>query len=262
MRNLKQILKTTEKLLIDNSPMIMTSIGVAGAITTAVMTGQATVKAVRLIDAQQPAEWEKNQNGKQELTRKEKLELTWKLYIPAVGVGGITVFAIISANRIGTRRAAAMAAAYTISEKAFTEYKDKVVEHIGANKEQKIRDEIAQDRVNRTPMERVIVTDSTMTECFDAFSGRYWPCDMETIRQAMNDINFEILHNDFATVSEYYKKVGLKPTAVSDELGWNTDKKLELSFSSTLKEEKGKPTIPVLVVDFARVPINEPWRFC
>lgn len=263
--NLQKFLKATEKVIVDNSPTIMTAIGVTGTITTAILAGQASFKAARILEDQKPRAWETAQNGVEDLTRREKFEVVWKLYIPAAGMGGVTVFAIISANRIGMRRAAAMAAAYSISEKAFSEYKDKVVEHIGSNKEQKVRDEIAQDRVNRHDMpegDRVIVTETGITECYDSMTDRYWPCDMERLRRAQNDINFKILREDFATLTDYYQLVGLKKTSESDELGWNTDKQLELHFTATLKEVEGKPTVPVMVVDFATVPIRDPWRFC
>jgi hypothetical protein len=170
--------------------------------------------------------------------------------------------AIIGANRIGTRRAAAVTAAYAISERAFNEYREKVVEKIGETKEQAVRDEIAQDRVNRLGEKVVMVPPSDgKVLCHDAFSNQFFHSDMESIRRAQNDINAQILHSDFATVSDFYHAIGspeLEATSVSGEMGWNTDKLLDISYSTVLH----KNTTPCLSIDFAVVPIREPWRFC
>ena len=47
---LHTIVKQTEHILRNNSPAILTALGVSGTITTAYLTGRATVKAVRIID--------------------------------------------------------------------------------------------------------------------------------------------------------------------------------------------------------------------
>jgi hypothetical protein len=97
--------------------------------------------------------------------------------------------------------------------------------------------------------------------CHDAFSNQFFHSDMESIRRAQNDINAQILHSDFATVSDFYHAIGspeLEATSVSGEMGWNTDKLLDISYSTVLH----KNTTPCLSIDFAVVPIREPWRFC
>lgn len=252
----RDIIKRGEKLIISNSPLILTAIGVTGTITTAYFAGTASFKAAEILGREDRVRDAANLDA---LTPREKVEKVWKLYIPAVTTGTLTCACIIGANRIGTRRAAAMAAAYSLSERAFEEYKAKVVETVGKNKELKVRDELAADRIKNNPVDhsKVIVTGDGDVMCLDSFSGRYFKSDMESIRRAENDINFQILHSDYATVTDFYSKIGLEPTSISTDLGWNNDKKLEIHYSSTLEEGK-----PYLVIDFATVPIREPWRFC
>lgn len=245
--NLTAFLRKIEKISIDNSPTILTTVGVVGTIGTAVLTHKAATRAERLIEAQSYLP-----------DRKAVIKLVWKEYIPPVAAGAFTVSAIVLANRIGTKRAAAMAAAYTISEKAFEEYRSKVVKHVGANREEKIRDEIAQDRVDRRPVSKeVIIAGSGDVLCFDAYSGRYFNSTMENLKRAMNDINRNVIHQGYASLSDFYEQVGLPATEASEEVGWNADKVLDLEFSTVLSED-GRPG---LSFSFFVTPVRNYFRF-
>lgn len=255
--SLIEIVKRAEKLAVDNSPAILTAIAVTGTLTTAFLTGKATFKAAELIAAE---EWSfRPREMDHQLAPKEKIVLVWKTYIPAVGTGVLTVVCIVFANRIGTRRAAAVAAAYTISEKAFAEYKDKVVERLGTVKEQKVRDEVAQDRVDRNPVSdrEVIVAGGGEVLCYDAFTGRYFKSDMETLKKAQNDLNYTMLNEGYASLSDFYNKIDIPTTSFSEEVGWTSDKLLELEFSTTLSDD-GRPCISI---DFMVAPARDYYKF-
>lgn len=234
--------KALEKLAIDNSPVLLTAIGVIGTIGTAVLTHRAALRAEAVVEYEidrragqaDPVPW----------SRKEHAKLVWKYYTPPVVSGALTIGAIVGANRIGSRRAAAMAAAFTITEKAYTEYREKVVEKLGEGKERAIRDEISQDRVNRTPGSTEVILAGTEVLCFDEFTGRYFKSDMQALRTAENDINRKLLHEGYATLSDFYDRVGLPATDASEEVGWSSDKRLEVEFSTTLSED-GRPCLSV-----------------
>ena len=240
------------KFAADNSPVILTAVAVTGTLTTAYLTGRATIKAVNVLRFEEPLSVP--------FTPKERIKHCWKFYIPAVTTAGLTIAAIVCANRIGTRRAAALAAAYTISEKAFEEYRSKIVEKLGAKKEQAFRDEIAQDRVTRNPVgaREVIIATGGQVLCYETFTGRYFYSDIETLRKAQNDLNQEILRNLYGSLSDFYDLVGLPHTAVSGEIGWNADNLLELQFSAVLAED-GRPCISV---EFSAQPYRHYDRLC
>lgn len=248
---LTAIAKRTEKLLADNSPAILTAVGVTGTLTTAFLTGKASFRASDDIRAVENLR-------KVDLEPKEKFQLVWRLYIPPVATGVLTVVSIVGANRIGTRRAAAMAAAYSISEKALSEYKDKIIEKIGVNKEQKIRDEVAQDQVNRNPpsQNQIIVTSGGEILCHEAFTGRYFMSSMEALKKAQNETNALVLNNMYASLTDFYNALDIPSTSNSDELGWNTDKLMELEFTTTLSEGDR----PCLSFSFRAVPIRDYYR--
>ena len=252
------IAKRTEKFLADNSPVVLTAIGVTGTLTTAYLTGKASFKAANLILVEEDRQYRETVGEPRILLdRKEMFKLVWKEYIPAAGVGTLTIVCIITANRIGTRRAAAMAAAYGISEKAFAEYKEKVLENIGENKERKIRDEIAQDQVNDNPPigQQVLPGDGNVL-CYDPYSGRYFRATMEDIRKAENDTNYEILHNNYCSLGEFYGRLGLPGTSQSEEVGWNSDHLLEIRFSTVLVDDN----TPCLSMSFTVEPIRSYYK--
>lgn len=239
--NFARMLRTAEKFTIDNSPTILTAVGVVGTVATAYLTHKATFNATLKMTERDSA---KKIKGEPPLTRKEIFTLTWTDYIPPVAAGTITIGAIVFANRISTKRAAALAAAYAISEGRLSEYKEKVVEKFGVNKEQKVRDEIAQDTVDRNPVGKneVIITGGGEVLCFDKYTGRYFMSSMEALRKAENDVNFYILNNEYATLNDFYRLVGLPIVPVGEEVGWTPEFNFEILFSTTISEN-GKPCI-------------------
>lgn len=249
------IVKNVEKIVADNSPAILTAIGVTGTLATAYFTGTASFKAAEII---QNREKEDGYPVEPKERLKTRTKLIWKLYIPAVGTGVLTVACIVCANRIGTRRAAAMAAAYSISERALFEYKEKVIEKFGENKDRAVRDDIAQDRVNKNPIStrEVIITGNGDVLCYDTITGRYFESNVETLRKAQNDINQQILTNMYASLWDFYELIGLPSTAYSNEVGWNTDTLLDLDFSTVLSEDKR----PCVSINYTVFPIRDYYR--
>lgn len=259
--DIAKLAKRFEKLVTDNSPAILTVIGVTGTLTTAYLTGKASFKAAQIIEENEPTIGVRRnpvtndvEMDREPLDIKEKTELVWKLYIPAAGTAVMTVACIIAANRIGTRRAASLAAAYSLSQNAIAEYREKVFEKVGERKEQAFRDELAQERVNKNPPSNneVIIAGGGNVLCHDEFTGRYFTSDMQSLRKAWNDVNHQVLNSYYASLTDFYDLIGLPKTSSSDEVGWNSDKLLELKFSAVMTEDDQ----PCISIDFATVPIR------
>lgn len=225
------VIRRTENLMRRNSPTILTALGVSGVIGTAYLTAKASFVMANEISAHD----DKFAPGFN-YTTKEKVKAFWQLYIPAAVSGSVTIACIIGATKVGSKRTAAAYSLLTVSEKAFVEYKDKVVEQIGAKKEQALRDEIAQDRVTKNPQGLVVVGAGNIL-CYEMHTGRYFNSDMETIRKAQNEINAKMLRETEASLSDFYYLVGLPPTSYSDRTGWQSTKLLELSFSTVMSED-------------------------
>lgn len=249
--------KSLERFTIAKSPAILTAIAVTGTVTTAIMVGKASFKAAQLIEEEEQRRKTDHALGVTqevvEMETRDKVTLVWTLYIPAVSTCVTTVVAMITANQIGTRRTAAMAAAYSLSEKAFGEYREKIVEKMGEKKEAHVRDELAQERVARNPVNttQVVMVNAGDVLCYDQHSGRYFHSDMETLKKAQNDTNYQILRDSYASLNDFYDRVGLEYIPSGEELGWSTDKELELSFSSVLSTDQR----PCIAIDFMHGPV-------
>lgn len=240
--NIHMIIKTAEKLIVDNSPTILTAVGVVGVVGTGVLSyragyQQGTDDAVGGVPEK----------------KIDYVKRSWKRHVPAVGAGALTVGAVVGANRISASRTVALGAAYVLTNDKFAEYRDKVEEKIGVKKADAIKTEIAQDRVNANPApQHIIIAADNKVPCLDLWSMTYFQSDVETIRKAMNDINIEIMNNQYASLSDFYEKLGIEPGRMSDELGWNQDCMLEISFNSVLQDDR----IPVLTIDFEHTPMR------
>lgn len=255
--NLSKVAKNMQHTLGKYSPQILTGIGVAGMITTVVLAVKATPKALELVEDK------KEELDTDKLTVVDTVKVAWKPYIPAAITGVLSTVCIIGGNAVGTRRTAALAAAYKISETALHEYKDAVVETIGEEKSKEVKEKVAQNKVDKNPVveKQIIVTNKGTFLCYDSLSGRYFQSDIETIRKAQNDINDYLFSEDYASLNMFYDFLGLEHTRLGAELGWKIDSgTLQIEFDSTLASDKSQgiaPGTPCLVLDYNVAPKYE-----
>jgi hypothetical protein len=251
-------------LVNENSTTILTGMGVAGVITTAYLTGRASFKAARLIDKEQRdatvivADESEDEHATRieipEFTTIQKARMVWRLYIPPVLVSTGTITSIIVANKIASKRVAALVIASGISERALQEYKDRVVEKFGENKARDLRDEIAQNRIAGQPVNNeVIVVGTGEVLCYDMHTGRYFNSTHETIKRAENKINHSLVHYCSASLSEFYDEIGLPPTTYSDLVGWDVSNHMEVKVSTVMSPDNR----PCLAIDFSNPPVYD-----
>lgn len=247
---IKQIAKNLGGIISKNSPQILTGLGCAGVVTTAILAIKATPKALYLIQEREESLTDAQTGVYHEpikLTKGEIIKLTWKCYIPAGVVGVTSIACIIGANTISNKRNAALAALYSLSETAFREYQEKVIETLGKNKDQQVRDEVAKDKVLSNPVGKneVIFTGKGDVLCLDALTGRYFKSDIEKIRQVVNELNRALLSEMWLSLNDLYYALDLPNTVLGDEMGWDIDQGLiELDYSSQL-DEHGTPVLVI-----------------
>lgn len=246
--NFTGMAKTVRDTLVRRSPEILVGIGIAGMVATTILAVRATPGAMRRIDEM------KEELHAEKLTPVETVQATWKCYIPAVVTGIFSTSCLIGASSVNLRRNAALATAYTLSETALREYREKVVETIGEKKAESIRDAIAKDKLEKNPLSNneVIITERGETLCYDAISGRYFRSDIEKLRRAANEVNRRILLDGYASLNDFYDEIGLNPIKIGDDLGWNANRALiDLNPSAQLAEDG----TPCMVLNFQVAPI-------
>lgn len=246
----KPLMKTVQGTLAKHSPEILTGLGVSGMIATTVLAVKATPRAIDLIEEDS----RRNHDGDPyAYTKKEAIQSAWKCYIPAAVTGTASVACLIGASSVNAKRNAALATAYTISETALSEYRNKVVETIGEKKEKEVREKVAKEKIKKkSPVQKeIIVTGNGKTLCFESMGGRYFKSDMETIKSVVNDLNLRMRNDLTINLNEFYYEIGLDETDVGKYLGWDIDKGyIDIDFSSQLTEDG----TPCLVVGFLTPP--------
>ena len=243
-----QLMRVAKTSITKHSPEILTGIGIAGMITTTVLAVKATPKAIRLIE-------EAKEEKGEDLTKAETIKTCWKAYIPAAATCVASTACLIGASSVSIRRNAMLATAYKLSETAFSEYKEKVVETIGDEKEKIVREKVSEERIKKNPITKneIIMTDYGDTQFYETLSGRYFKSDIEEIKKVVNYLNKDMLQDMFGTISlnEFYDELELERIDLGDELGWRVDKGLiEIDFTSKIADN-GKPCI---VLDYINAP--------
>ena len=233
----RQVFNWTAK----NAPTILTAVGVAGVVVTAVETGKATIKAKKVLD-EMP----------EDADIKEKAKVVAPIMAKPFLAGAATVFCILASDRIHVKRNAAIAACYTLSSKALDEYEEKVVETIGEGKNKKIKDAIAEDSVAKNPPSQTIIIQSegTRIPCQDWWTGQWFTSDIETIRSIEDDINDELQSSDdFVPINYYYDRIGMELPGDGENIGWRKDsddnERFKFEFDHVLHDN-----IPTLVVRY------------
>ena len=215
----KQIFKNISKSLSKHSPEILTGLGIAGMITSTALAVKATPKAIELLNERKEeinkANFNKEidkdyslKNHKEinKLGFKETVKTVWKCYIPSVVMTTASIACLVGASSVHVKRNAVLATAYQLSEAAATEYKNKVIETIGAKKEEAIRDAVNKDRIDKKTVTKneVIINDKGNTLCYDHMSGRYFKSDIDKINKSVNEINRRINQCYYVSLNELY----------------------------------------------------------
>lgn len=229
--NASNLFANLAKTVKSNSPEILTALGVTGVMTTAYLSAKGSFKAAEIIADEEDG----TQHPDRRERFKERAKLVWKCYIPAGISGAVTVLCVVGSNKASGARTAAAVTAYSLAEKQFSDYREKVREQIGKGKEQGIRDDIAQDQIAANNSTEIVLFDPKgAVLCCELYTKRYFRSDMESLRKAQNDLNVILISQIFCALDEFYDLLGLEYTQESTFLGWDSDRLMELEFSTTL----------------------------
>lgn len=241
--DIKKIRDNVVNTISDKSPEILIGFGLAGMLTSTVLAVKATPKALDILAEQED----------RELSKVDKVKLTWKCYAPAAIGYCASAACIIGANSVNTKRNAVLAGAYKLSESALLEYRDKVTEVLGEEKEKEIHAKIAEDRRCKEPENQgnVILTGKGDVLCYDMYSGRYFKSEMDEINAILNELNYKLMQDNLLALNDFYDALGLQPIITGYDHGWNVDEGLiKIYFTSTLADNG----VPCLALHFDNLP--------
>lgn len=247
--DLQGIGKSVTEFLKRRSPEILTGIGIAGMGASVIFAVKATPKATRALKE----DIERKPEGEVQKPL-DKIKIVAKYYWPSAVCFATSAGCIVFASCTNYRRNAELAAAYSITRAALSDYKEAVKDLIGEKKE-----ELIQQTADKKSMERhefkegnTYICSGTQVICYDPWSGRDFPYDIDELKKAICDISFQLRDEEFVSLNELYELLRLERTEAGELLGWNASKGgIYPKFSSTIIRDQ-----PCLVLGFSRDPTD------
>lgn len=224
--NMTKIFAKSKSFLKRESPTILSILGAAGVIATAIMAVKATPKAMHLIEKAR-CEKADDQNPIADmayvpvLTKTEIVKAAWKPYIPSVILGAATITCIFGANVLNRRQQAALSSAYLFLEQSYKEYRNKVKTLYGEDADKKVDAEIAKDKF--TDEEMVPVFDGEKCLFFEEHYGHFFERTMLEVRDAEYQLNRKLAKEGEASLNDFMEFLDLPNVKDGDILGWGQE---------------------------------------
>ena len=210
--------------------ILITGLGIAASVATAITSGTAHAKAVT------------NDNGASD----NLLDFTkrnWMTYVPAAISLGVTIFAIVSLHNVSYKKYQALAAAYSVSQMNLTELREKVVEQVKILKEGgKTSEKKAAQK--ELPAGSMVLFGDEEVLCKDAITGRTFRSTPEKLRAYCNNITEDLLGYGPCPLNDFYSQIHLTQVGIGDELGWEGGVVVKPEFRPVLLES-GSPAVEV-----------------
>ena len=219
--------------------IILTGAGVAFDVSCAVTTGKACIRANRIIEA-------KMDELDRELTAKEKIDLTWHLFLLPISLGAAGAACHVGTNvwyaSQNKKAEAALLSLAAGTETAYTRLKEEVPEVVGKNKAAKIDERVAQraGRENLPKNDAAIEMSRTPERygprntlfCME-FDGRFFWSNTEEIIHSQNVIQEMQNSNSSESVqyNEFWYEQGLEGSKIGEMHAWTYDYDGLVSFS-------------------------------
>lgn len=239
--------------IVQKSPTILLVLGVAGCISAAVIAIKETPKAMKLLDER------KEELETEKLDPKEIVKTTWKLYLPVVITGMLSIACIIFSHSLNERRKAALATAYTIAETSMLEFKNRVREAIGEEKELEIEDQVnnvIEEKFGKEMEQKKIFSGYDDVWILEPITGQEFLSSENKVREIINDLNEEILDGFTMSVdvNEYLLALGLNPSDVFGDKEWHIHNsgQIKVYFPEYIKGRDGKPLLVMKLRSFPR----------
>ena len=254
-QEIMKALTKTGNLLAKNSPHIFTGLAVAGVVGTIALVIRAQFKADIIVEEEENNRINSVEEEDQEykpVTFKERVKLTWKEYVPSAVSGATTIGFMIAADRVQSKRLAAISALYAASQEAYKEFRNNTEKFIGSKEFKKLGEKSIEEKMAKNPVDRTIPTRTGNgdTLCFDVLSGRYFYSSINYIESAVNDFNQRLLVDNQLSLNEWYDYLGLDNIRLGDEVGFNNMELLKINRLSKLASDG----TPCFVLDYYTEP--------
>lgn len=227
-----------------NSPALLFAGGVIGVAGTVVLACRATLKVEEVLEDTQKKllDVKTVQHERYSQTdRKQDLAIVYvqgavklgKLYGPAIILGSLSVAALTGSHNILTKRNAAVTAAYAAVDKAFKEYRSRVVEEFGEDKDREFRygsedRQVVVDTKQGAKVETITTVGGDVPSGYARFFDKLCPAwesvpeyNLNFIRCQQNWANDKLRARGHVFLNEVYDSLGIPRSHAGAVVGWS-----------------------------------------
>lgn len=247
--NLKSMWKIGRQFELTHRPQILAGMGVAGLWGSMWLTYKASPK---IHDAIETAKFElaTDNDLDEKVVKKETFKTVAKEAAPPVLMGIISSAAMIGSTSVSTKRIAAISAAYSATEAALSDYRGKVKDILGDDRDRRVREGLARDAVENTPVNEIEETGMGNVLCLDRWTGRYFHSSPEAVKRAFNEISRQVQLDEYASLNDLYDRLNLRNAQFGDVMGWTSHDNWRGVIDAYFTTTTDSNSYPVLVVDY------------
>ena len=248
-----------------HSAALYTAIGVSSGLGAIISGIAVTPENTRILDNEKS---ERERLDQPPMTFWEKARLIGPSYIPCVILFSTSAACFILNTLKEERKIATIAGLYSMSEKSYEEYRNKVKEMFGERKEARVRDEIAVDKakIANGSQSVYIFTGNGNYPCLDAWSNTKFYSSQIAMEKARIAVRDRIRDEMYISLAEVYSEMNLPLRRKEDgtflvdysDIGWTQDDNLEFYYTYT-GDANGEP---MMVISFEPSPhpnFNKMW---
>lgn len=233
------------------SPQILTAVGIVGFVTASVMASRSTLKLETTLDQ---AKFELDLTHEQRLTdtKEEFSDMSYRrdltkiyatgtldiirLYGPAITLTLGSIACVVGAHGIMQKRNVALVAAYKTIETAFSEYRKRVVDDLGIDKDREYRFGSHSEEIEDAKGVKKSVTILGDDKHLAGYAKYFEPMDdegrvnenwvpnveynMYFLRTWQNYLNDRLHSRGHVFLNEVYDRLGLPRTPAGAVVGW------------------------------------------
>lgn len=228
--NIKNTIKLAINWVKTHPQILITGLGIAASVATAITSGKAHAKAIA------------NDDGKSD-NLLDFAKRNWMTYIPAALSLGVTIFAFASLHNVTYKKYQALATAYSVSQLDLSELRSRMAEQVKVLKEgAKPADKKAAKK--ELPKGSMVIFGDEEVLCRDAITGRTFRSTAEKIRGYCNNISEDLLNFGPCPLNDFYNQIHVGETNIGDELGWDGGVTVKPEFRPVLLPS-GSPALEV-----------------
>lgn len=212
--------RSIKKYVRHNKSLILTVTGAIGTVAATITAAVATKKA---IDAIHKIEVDNNL-----LSAKDKVKIAAPYYIAPTALCVGSVVCIFGSHKIDRREKMALVGSCAAAGTAFGEYKNTIVDLIGSEDEEKIRNKVLENKHLSLPEK----SNPEQVLFYDEFTGEYFYSTLADMFAAQNQVNRSFETDGEVGLDQFYGLLGRKTNFDRLKLyGWSVIQAMDQGFS-------------------------------